>query len=42
MNLFCNKGIEALKEYTPWSMLIEQLSNSRYQSLENKIKIELE
>ena len=42
LNSFCEKGIEVLKEYTPYGMLKDQLSNTRYECLENKIKIELE
>ncbi len=34
LNTFCNKGIEALKELTPWNNLIDQLSNKRYNYLE--------
>lgn len=34
LNTFCNTGINALKEITPWNMLIEQLSNKRYNHLE--------
>ena len=42
LNSFCEKGIDVLKEYTPYGMLIDQLSNTRYECLGNKIKIELE
>jgi hypothetical protein len=30
LNEFCDKGIEALQEYTPWKLLINTLNNSRY------------
>jgi len=30
LNAFCNKGIDTLREMTPWSMLQEQLQNERY------------
>ena len=30
LNAFCEKGIEALQDYTPWSMLKETLMNPRY------------
>ena len=33
LNTFCNKGIVALKEMTPWNTLQEQLSNKRYDHL---------
>ena len=30
LNNFCNKGIDFLKECTPWNMLLNQLNNKRY------------
>jgi hypothetical protein len=36
LDLFCDKGIEALKDCTPWSNLIESLKNERYKIMENK------
>lgn len=30
LNAFCDKGVDALKKYTPWNMLCEQLHNERY------------
>jgi hypothetical protein len=36
LNLFCDKGIEALKDCTPWLNLIESLKNERYKIMENK------
>ena len=35
LNAFCEKGIESLNNCTPWNMLIEELSNKRYEHLEN-------
>ena len=32
LNEFCNKGIDALKNYTPYKQLCESLDNSRYSS----------
>ena len=33
LNLFCEKGVEALESVTPWSMLLESLDNPRYDIL---------
>lgn len=33
LNLFCEKGVEGLKKYTPWSMLLESLDHPRYNML---------
>jgi uncharacterized protein with von Willebrand factor type A (vWA) domain len=30
LNMFCDKGVECLKEYTPYSMLVKSLDNERY------------
>jgi Mg-chelatase subunit ChlD len=30
LNLFCEKGVEGLEGYTPWSMVVESLSHPRY------------
>lgn len=38
LNLFCEKGLDALKGCTPWSILVEQLNKPRYQCLEDKLK----
>ena len=35
MNLFCEKGLDALLSCTPWTMLVESLANPRYTRLEN-------
>ena len=37
LNLFCEKGIDALNTCTPWSSLIEMLNNPRYKCLEDRI-----
>ena len=31
LNSFCDKGMEALKDCTPWSLFIEQMSHKRYE-----------
>ena len=33
LNLFCEKGVEGLENYTPWSMLLESLNHPRYNML---------
>ena len=38
LNAFCNKGLTSLKEYTPWKVLTEELSNKRYDYLDNIIR----
>jgi hypothetical protein len=38
LNLFCEKGLDALQSCTPWSVLVEQTNNPRYQCLEDKLK----
>jgi hypothetical protein len=37
LNLYCDKGIDALQSASPWSMLIEAVSNERYHCLGEKI-----
>jgi hypothetical protein len=37
LNTFCDKGIEAFRDCTPWSILKEQLNNTRYQVLEERL-----
>ena len=34
MNAFCDKGINELKDYNPWTMLKNILNNERYEILE--------
>ena len=38
LNAFCEHGIESLKEATPWNILVKQLSNKRYDYLENIVE----
>lgn len=38
LNLFCEKGLDALQGCTPWSLLVEQMNKPRYQCLEDKVK----
>lgn len=38
LNLFCDKGIDALQSCTPWSMLVQSLENKRYVIMEDKLK----
>jgi hypothetical protein len=33
LNLFCEKGVDALQDCTPWSNLVESLSVPRYEKL---------
>lgn len=33
LNIFCEKGVEALKTATPWNMMVEQLNHERYRSV---------
>lgn len=37
LNMFCEKGLQALKTCTPWSMLTNSLENERYKILGNKV-----
>ena len=39
LNLFCEKGIDALKTATPWNILVESLNNARYEKLSSFINI---
>jgi uncharacterized protein with von Willebrand factor type A (vWA) domain len=41
LNEFCDKGIDALREYTPWSMFVSSLNKPEYQCLEDAIRQEL-
>lgn len=38
LNVFCQKGVNGLKNYTPWNTLIETLNNSRYVVFEDAFK----
>ena len=33
LNLFCEKGIDSLQSFTPWSILVQSLENNRYKIL---------
>jgi len=37
LNLFCEKGMDALQGCSPWSILVEQMNKPRYQCLEDKV-----
>ena len=41
MNVFYEKGMEGLSEYTPYKMISELLNHGRYVPLDNKIFYEL-
>jgi hypothetical protein len=38
LNLFCDEGLEALKNCTPWQMFIKGLENERYSPLDVKLR----
>jgi hypothetical protein len=38
LNMFCDKGIDAFANCTPWSVLMESMNKPRYQCLEDKVK----
>ena len=38
LNIFCDKGIEAFANCTPWSVLVDSMNKPRYQCLEDKVK----
>jgi hypothetical protein len=38
LNVFCQKGVNGLKNYTPWNTLIETLNYGRYAVFENAFK----
>jgi Mg-chelatase subunit ChlD len=37
LNLFCEKGMDALQSCTPWSVLEQTLENERYKIMSNKL-----
>lgn len=39
LNIFCDKGIEALQSATPWSLLEESLKNERYRMMSDKVDL---
>ena len=38
LNLFCEKGIDALETVTPWNLLLDSLNNDRYSKLHLFVK----
>ena len=38
LNVFCEKGVEGLKEYTPWLTFLHSLNNERYNVFERVFK----
>ena len=38
LNIFCEKGVDGLREYTPFNTLIESLKNQRYNGFEKVFK----
>jgi hypothetical protein len=40
LNLFCEKGIDALQSCTPWSLLCESLDKPRYSILSDRMMLE--
>jgi hypothetical protein len=41
LNVFCDKGIDALRSSNPWSILVDSLANERYKILDEKLNHEL-
>ena len=39
LNVFCEKGLNALQSCTPWSIMVECLDNTRYTILSDKITL---
>ena len=37
LNSFCEKGLEAFENLTPWALLVEQVNHPRYKCLEDKM-----
>jgi len=37
LNMFCEKGIDAFKDCTPWSVMVESMKKPRYQCLEDAV-----
>jgi len=37
LNLYCEQGIESLQSASPWSMLLESITNQRFQCLGEKV-----
>jgi hypothetical protein len=41
LNMFCEMGMESLKDFTPYQMLLKQLESDRYYPLEKSIRDQL-
>jgi hypothetical protein len=41
LNMFCEKGLEALQSCTPWSILDKMLDNERYKIMNDKLNQEI-
>jgi hypothetical protein len=41
LNMFCEKGLEALQSCTPWSILDKILDNERYKIMNDKLNQEI-
>ena len=37
LNVFCEKGLEALQTATPWNMMLETLNHERYRKIQSQI-----
>jgi hypothetical protein len=42
LNEFCEVGIEALQQYTPWNAFVKSLQKPEYQVLEDRLRQEVE
>ena len=42
LNLFCDKGVEALQSCTPWSILEQSLDNNRYKIMADRLDQEID
>ena len=38
LNVFCEKGVDGLREYTPWNTLLHSLNNERYSAFDKAFK----
>jgi hypothetical protein len=38
LNVFCEKGVRGLQEYTPWNTLLGSLNNERYSAFDKVFK----
>ena len=38
LNVFCEKGVDGLQEYTPWHTLLSSLNNERYRAFDKVFK----